>query len=38
MSSILRAPNDRPLNSTAALRAEPVVQAELADGITPLKQ
>jgi hypothetical protein len=28
----------RPLTTTAALRAEPVVQAELVDGTTTLKQ
>jgi exonuclease VII large subunit len=36
--AILRAPDGRPLTTTAALRAEPIVQAELVDGITPLKQ
>jgi exodeoxyribonuclease VII large subunit len=36
--AILRAPDGRPLTTTATLRAEPVVQAELNDGITPLKQ
>jgi exodeoxyribonuclease VII large subunit len=35
--AILRAGDGRPLTTTAALRAEPVVQAELVDGITPLK-
>ena len=36
--AILRAPDGRPLTTTAALRAEPVVQAELADGSTTLRQ
>ena len=36
--AILRAPDGRPLTTTATLRTEPVIQAELADGITPLKQ
>jgi exonuclease VII large subunit len=35
--AILRAGDGRPLTTTAALRTEPVVQAELVDGITPLK-
>ena len=36
--AILRAPDGRRLTTTAALRAEPVVQAELVDGSTTLKQ
>jgi exodeoxyribonuclease VII large subunit len=36
--AILRAPDGRPLTTIAALRIEPVVQVELADGVTSLKQ
>ena len=35
--AILRTTDGRPITTTAVLRAEPAIQAELADGITTLK-